>query len=102
MILGALAALILDYAAVAAMIALLALDRWLNIRLGTLDLLLILVIAVVVTDSLVAWFAGSRRDRRLAHDRWRDTEASQHYSQGSRRMCRKLRESSSDSQRMPQ
>jgi hypothetical protein len=83
MILGAVAALILDYAAVAAMIALLVLDRWVGIRLGiTLDLLLILVIAVVVADSMIAWLAGSRLDRRLARDMAAYTEARELYSHG--------------------
>jgi hypothetical protein len=85
MIIGAIAAIILDYAAVAAIIVLLGLDRWLRIRLGlgvTLDLLLLVVVAVAVTLSMVAWLAGSRFDRRLARDMSAHTEAGPLYSQG--------------------
>jgi hypothetical protein len=91
MILGAVAALFLDCAAVAAMIALLVLDRWLGIRLSvTLDLLLILVIAVVVADSIIAWLAGSRLDRRLAHDMSAHTEPGELYSHGRRQPTNSL------------
>lgn len=88
MILGAIAALILDYAGVAAIIVLLVLDRWLRIRVGlghTLDLLLLVVAAVVVTVSVVAWLAGSRLDRCLARDMSAHTEASPSHSHNRRR-----------------
>jgi hypothetical protein len=65
MILGAAAAIILVYTAVASVFSLLALDRWLGIRQGiTLDLLLALVVVVCV----VAWMAGCKLAQRLARD----------------------------------
>jgi len=69
MILGAFAALILNHAAVAAVIGLFLLVRCLGVRLGgTLNLLLVVVVVAVVALSVVAWLAGSRLDLRLAHD----------------------------------
>jgi hypothetical protein len=69
MIFGAIAALILDYAAVAVVIGLFALDRWLGIRLSfTLDFPLVAVVIIVVALSLLAWRAGARLDHRLDHD----------------------------------
>jgi hypothetical protein len=65
-IFGAIASVILDYTAVAAVIGLFALVRWSGITFGrTLDLLLVVVVVVVVALSIVAWFAGSRFDLRL-------------------------------------
>ncbi|MBV8774858.1 MAG: hypothetical protein JO166_21365 [Deltaproteobacteria bacterium] len=62
----AIASVILDYTAVAAVIGLFALVRWSGITFGrTLDLLLVVVVVVVVALSVVAWFAGSRFDLRL-------------------------------------
>jgi hypothetical protein len=62
---GAVAAIILDYAAVAFVIGLLVLDRWLGIRRGiTLDTVFVLVVALTVG----VWFAGSRLERRLRRD----------------------------------
>jgi hypothetical protein len=62
MTLGAIGAILLDYAAVAFVIGLLVLDRWLGIRRGvTLDTLLVLMVAMGVT----AWFAGTRFRRHL-------------------------------------
>lgn len=59
---GAVVALVMDYAAVAVIIGLLVLDRWLGIRRGvTLDTLFVLIAAL----SVAAWFAGSRLNRRL-------------------------------------
>jgi phosphoglycerol transferase MdoB-like AlkP superfamily enzyme len=59
---GALAAIILDYAAVAFVIGLLVLDRWLGVRRGiTLDTLFGLIVAL----GMAAWFAGTRFKRRL-------------------------------------
>jgi hypothetical protein len=77
MILGTIASVILDYAAVAAVIGLFALVRWSGIRLGrTLDLLLLVVVVVVVTLSVMAWLAGSWFDLRLTRDMSAHTEAS--------------------------
>jgi hypothetical protein len=60
---GAVAALVMDYAAVAFIVGVLILDRWLGIRRGiTLDTLFVLITGLVVA----AWFAGSRLNRRLA------------------------------------
>lgn len=68
MIFGAIASVILDYTAVAAVIGLFALVRWSGITFGkTLDLMLLVVVVVVVALSVVAWFAGSRFDLRLTH-----------------------------------
>ena len=54
MILGTIASIILDYAAVAAVIGLFALIRWSGIRLGrTLDLLLLVVVVVIVALSTI-------------------------------------------------
>ncbi len=65
MALGAIAAILMDYAAVAFVIGLLVLDRWLHIRRGiTLDTVFILVAAL----GAAAWLAGSRLTRRLARD----------------------------------
>lgn len=65
MTLGALEAIIFDYAAVAFVVGLLVLDRWLGIRRGiTLDTILVLIAAL----SVAAWFAGSRLSHRFAHD----------------------------------
>ena len=59
---GAVAAIILDYAAVAFVIGLLVLDRWLGVRRGiTLDTLFGLIVAL----GMAAWFAGTRFKRRL-------------------------------------
>lgn len=59
---GAVAALVMDYAAVAFIFGLLVLDRWLGLRRGlTLDTLFVLIAGLVVA----AWFAGSRLNRRL-------------------------------------
>jgi hypothetical protein len=65
MTLGAIAAMVLDYAAVAVIIGLLVLDRWLGIRRGiTLDTMLVLIAAL----GTLAWFAGTRLRHRLAAD----------------------------------
>ncbi len=65
MTIGAVAAMILDYAAVAFVIGLLVFDRWLGIRRGiTLDTILVLIAAL----SLAAWFAGSRLRHRMVDD----------------------------------
>jgi hypothetical protein len=65
MTLGAIAAMILDYAAVAVVIGLLLFDRWLGIRRGiTLDTILVLIGAL----GALAWFAGTRLKQRLAAD----------------------------------
>lgn len=62
------------YAAVAFVIGLLVLDRWLGIRRGvTLDTLLILIVAL----SAAAWLAGSRLKRRLANDASARTDITQ-------------------------
>jgi len=59
---GAVAALVMDYAAVAFIFGLLILDRWLGIRRGiTLDTLFVLIAGLVAA----AWFAGSRLNRRV-------------------------------------
>jgi hypothetical protein len=59
---GAVAALVLDYAAVAFIFGLLILDRWLGIRRGiTLDTMFVLISGLVVA----VWFAGSRLNRRF-------------------------------------
>jgi hypothetical protein len=59
---GAVAALVMDYVAVGAIVGLLVLDRWLGIRRGvTLDTLFVLIAAL----SAAAWLAGSRLSRRL-------------------------------------
>ena len=56
MTLGAIGAIVLDYAAVAFVIALLLLDRWLGMRRGiTLDTLFVLMVGL----SAGAWLAGS-------------------------------------------
>ncbi|MGO9060571.1 MAG: hypothetical protein ACLQU2_24775 [Candidatus Binataceae bacterium] len=62
MAVGALVAIVMDYAAVAFIFGLLVLDRWLGIRRGvTLDSLFLLIAAL----SVAAWFAGSRLNQRL-------------------------------------
>jgi len=59
---GAVVAIVMDYAAVAFILGLLVLDRWLGIRRGvTLDTLFLLIAAL----SVAAWFAGSRLNQRL-------------------------------------
>ena len=64
MVFEAIAALILDYVAVAAVIGLFLLERSFGIRLGrTLDIVLLLVIVAAVALSVVAWVAGAS----LAH-----------------------------------
>jgi hypothetical protein len=74
MTLGAITAVILDYAAVAFVIGLLVLDRWLGVRRGiTLDTLLVLIVAL----SAAAWFAGTRFRRRLLRDPAAHTEITQ-------------------------
>jgi hypothetical protein len=74
--LGAIAAIILDYAAVAFVVGVLALDRWLGIRSGiTLDTVLVVVIAL----AAAAWLAGSRFQRRLASDISARTDANPVY-----------------------
>jgi hypothetical protein len=84
MIVGAAASIILDYAAVAAIIGLFVLVRWSGIRLGrTLDLLLLVVCLVVVALSVLAWLVGSRFDLRLTHDMSAHAKASS-YSHGGR------------------
>ena len=63
---GAVAAIILDYAAVAFVIGLLVLDRWLGVRRGiTLDTLFGLIVAL----GMAVWFAGTRFKRRLLRHR---------------------------------
>jgi membrane-bound metal-dependent hydrolase YbcI (DUF457 family) len=65
MTLGAVTAIVLDYAAVAFVIGLLLLDRWLGIRRGiTLDTLLVLMVAL----SAGVWVAGSWFRRHLEHN----------------------------------
>jgi hypothetical protein len=62
---GAVAALVMDYAAVAFIFGLLVLDRWLRVRRGiTLDSLFVLIAGL----SVAAWFAGSRLNQRLARN----------------------------------
>jgi hypothetical protein len=62
MTLGAIGAILLDYAAVAFVIGLLVLDRWLGIRRGiTLDTLFVLMAAM----GTAAWFVGVRFRRHL-------------------------------------
>jgi phosphoglycerol transferase MdoB-like AlkP superfamily enzyme len=74
MTLGAVLAIILDYAAVAFVVGLLVLDRWLGIRRGiTLDTLFVLIVAL----SVAAWFAGTRLRRRLARDASARTDVTQ-------------------------
>ncbi len=74
MTLGAIAAIILDYAAVAFVIGLLVLDRWLGMRRGlTLDTLLLLIAAL----SAIAWFAGYRLRARLTRDASARTDITQ-------------------------
>ena len=74
MTLGAITAIILDYAAVAFVIGLLLLDRWLGIRRGiTLDTLLVLIVAL----GTLAWFAGSQLRHRLASDASTRTDITQ-------------------------
>ncbi len=65
MTLGAIVAMVLDYAAVAFVVGLLLFDRWMGIRRGiTLDTILVLIALL----GVAAWFAGSRLRQRLAHD----------------------------------
>jgi len=65
MTVGAIAAIILDCAAVALVIGLLVLDRWLGVRRGiTLDTLFALIVAL----GVAVWFAGTRFKRRLLRD----------------------------------
>ncbi len=74
MTLGAIAAIILDYTAVAFVIGLLILDRWLGIRRGlTLDTLLLLIAAL----GTIAWFAGYRLRERLTRDASARTDITQ-------------------------
>lgn len=74
MTLGAVGAIILDYAAVAFVIGLLLLDRWLGIRRGiTLDTLLVLMVAL----SAGAWIAGSWFRGHLQHDASARTDVTQ-------------------------
>jgi hypothetical protein len=74
MTLGAIAAIILDYAAVAFVIGLLILDRWLGIRRGlALDTLLLLIAAL----GAIAWFAGYRLRERLTRDASARTDITQ-------------------------
>jgi hypothetical protein len=73
MTLGAVAAIVLDYAAVAFVIGLL-LDRWLGIRRGiTLDTLLVLMVAL----SAGAWLVGSWFRRHMVHDASASTDITQ-------------------------
>jgi hypothetical protein len=75
--LGAIAAIILDYAAVAFVVGMLVLDRWLGIRSGiTLDTLFVLVIGL----SVAAWLVGIRFQRHLARDISARTDANSVYS----------------------
>src|SRR5215472_7674706 len=77
LILGAIVSVILDYAAVAAIIGLFVLVRWSGIRLGrTLDLLLFVVFVVVVALSVLAWLVGTRFDLRLTRDMSKHTNGS--------------------------
>jgi len=65
MIFGAVAAVILDCAAIALVVALLLLDRRLGIRKGiTLDTVFVVVVAL----SCAAWLAGHWFKRRLIRD----------------------------------
>ncbi len=74
MTLGAVAAIILDYAAVAFVVGLLVLDRYLGIRRGiTLDTIFVLIAAL----SAAAWFAGTRLSHRLTRDRSAHTDITQ-------------------------
>ncbi|GEM_PF-6189990 len=62
MTLEAVAAMLLDYAAVGFVVGLLVFDRWMGIHRGiVLDTLLMLIVLM----SAAVWFAGSRRRRRL-------------------------------------
>lgn len=66
MLFEAMIAMILDYAAVAAVLGLFVLERAVGIRLGsTLDLVLLVVLVIVVALSGVAWLAGARLDPHL-------------------------------------
>jgi hypothetical protein len=63
--LGAIAAVILDYAAVAFVVGVLVLDRWLGIRSGiVLDTMFVVVVAL----AAAAWLAGTRLQGGLARD----------------------------------
>jgi hypothetical protein len=75
--LGAIAAIILDFAAVAFVVGVLVLDRWLGMRSGmTLDTVLIVVIVL----AAAAWLAGTRFRRRLARDLSARTDANPLYT----------------------
>jgi hypothetical protein len=79
--LGAIAAIILDYAALAFVVAMLALDRWSGIRSGiALDTLLVAIIAL----AAAAWLAGSRLQQRLVRDVSARTDTNPVYSPVSR------------------
>jgi len=86
MTLGAIAAIILDYVAVAFIIGLLVLDRWLGIRRGiTLDILLLLVTAL----GTIAWLAGCRLRERLTGDASARTDITQLRAPAARRRIEK-------------
>jgi hypothetical protein len=71
MTLEAIAAMVLDYAAVAFIIGLLVFDRWLGIQHGiVLDTLLVLIALL----SAAVWFAGSRLRQRVTRDSLADTD----------------------------
>jgi hypothetical protein len=75
--LGAIAAIILDYAAVAFVVGVLVLDRWSGIRSGiVLDTMFVVVVAL----ATAAWLAGSRFQRHLARDISARTDANPVYS----------------------
>jgi hypothetical protein len=89
MIIGAVASVILDYVAVAAIIGLFVLVRWSGIRLGrTLDLLLLVVSVAVVAVSVMAWLVGSRFDLRLTHEMSGHTKARSLYSHSGRQQTK--------------
>lgn len=79
--LGAIAAITLDYAALAFVVAMLALDRWSGIRSGiALDTLL----AVIIALAAAAWLAGFRLQQRLVRDVSARTDANPVYSPDAR------------------
>ena len=75
--LGAIAAIILDYAALAFVVAMLGLYRWPGIRSGiALDTLLVAIIAL----AAAAWLAGSRLKQGLVRNVSARTDANPVYS----------------------
>ena len=76
-----MAAIIVDYAALAFVIAMLGLDRWSGIRSGiALDTLLVAIIAL----AAAAWLAGSRFHQGLVRDMSARTDVNPVYRRPSR------------------